>query len=253
MTRMDCGEVRDLLHVYLDDELPADEHRAMDEHLRQCTECAAALADLKALRQRIRGAGTYMPPAGLEQRLRAAIGLEPPLFTRPTWRRAMLLAASHIAALVLGGLIATGLLLRSDTRNEVTRDVLQAHIRALIADQLVQIASNETHEVKPWFLGKIPFAPTVRNIDAQGFPLLGGRVDYVLDRPAAAIVYGRRKHRINLFILPEDQAFGSPSFTLTRNGFNMVAWRSGGFAYYAASDLNAKELQAFALLIQGPV
>ncbi len=252
MTRMDCGEVRDLLHVYIDDELPPDEHRAMDEHLRQCPECARALADLQSLRQRIRRAGTYPLPSGLEQRLRAAIGVQPAFAPRPFWQRAALLAATHIAALVLGGLIAAGVFMRSEAKDEVVRDVLQAHVRALIADQLVQVASNETHEVKPWFLGKVPFAPNVRNIDAQGYPLLGGRVDYVLDRPAAAIVYGRRKHRINLFILPEDQAFGPPSFTLTREGFNMIAWRQGGFAYYAASDLNMKELQDFAALIQNP-
>jgi anti-sigma factor RsiW len=251
MTRMDCGEVRDLLHVYIDDELPADEHRAIAEHIKSCAECSQALAELEALRQRIRSAGTYTPPAGLERRLRAAVGLEP-LLTRPIWQRAALLAASHIAALVLGGLIATGLFLRSEAKDEVVRDVLQAHVRALIADQLVQVTSNETHEVRPWFLGKVPFAPIVRNIDAQGYPLLGARVDYVLDRPAAAIVYGRRKHRINLFILPEDQAFGPASFALTRNGFNMVVWRSGGFAYYAASDLNAKELEEFAALIRNP-
>lgn len=251
MTRMDCGEVRDLLHVYVDDELLWEERQAIEAHLTECAECARAHADLKTLRERIRGAGTHEVPLGLEQKLRAVLGLhasEP----RPLWRRAVLLAASHIGALVLGGTLAATWLMRGEARNEVVHDVMQAHVRALISDQLIQVASNETHTVKPWFLGKIPYAPTVRNIDAQGFPLLGARVDYVLGRPAAAIVYGRRKHRINLFILPADQAFGPQAFTMTREGFNMVVWRSGAFAYFAASDLNAKELQEFATLMQSP-
>jgi anti-sigma factor (TIGR02949 family) len=247
---MDCSEVRDLLHVYLDDELEADERRAIAAHLEQCSECTKAFAELQMLRHRIRAAGGYAIPSHLEQRLRTMIGLE--AAPRPVWRRAALLAASHLLALLLGAVIASAILWRSEMQDIVVRDVLQAHIRALIADQMVQVASNETHEVKPWFLGKIPYTPVVRNLDVQGFPLIGGRVDYVLNRPAAAIVYGRRKHRINLFILPADQAFGPEAFTLTRDGFNMVVWRQGGFAFFAASDLNAAELQQFATLLQTP-
>jgi anti-sigma factor RsiW len=252
MTAMDCGEVRDLLHVYIDDELEADEHRAMTLHIESCAGCSAALADLRALRGRIQSAATFAAPEGLEARLRAALDDAPQPAPPMLWRRATLLAASHVGALILGGLIAATFLASGESRDIVVREVLQAHVRALIADQMVQVASNETHTVKPWFLGKVPFAPQVRNVDAQGFPLLGARVDYVLDRPAAAIVYGRRKHRINLFVLPVDQASGPASFTLTRNGFNLVAWRDGGFAYYAASDLNAKELAEFAALLRSP-
>lgn len=251
MTRMDCGEVRDLLHLYIDDELPWEERQTVERHLADCPACAKALADLQELRERIHGLDTHGLPGGLDERLRAAIGLEaggrPPL-----WRRATLTAATHIAALVVGGMLAATVFMGGEAREEVVHDVMQAHVRALIADQLVQVASNETHTVKPWFLGKIPYAPTVRNIDDQGFPLLGARVDYVLGRPAAAIVYGRRKHRINLFILPADQAIGPRTFAMTRDGFNMVVWRAGAFAYFAASDLNAKELQEFAALLQKP-
>ncbi len=251
MTRMDCGEFRDLLEAYDDGELPAMERAAIAEHLQGCRDCSAALAELQALRGRIRAAGTFVAPAGLEARIHAAVGLES---RRPRpfgWRQISALAASHAAVALLGGLLAYAMLARNDVRTAATRDILAAHQRSLIADQLVQVASAETHTVKPWFTGRVPFAPEVADLSAQGFPLLGGRVDYVLDRPAAALVYGRRKHRINVFILPAEQAPATAEFQADRNGYNVTAWRKGGFAYFAASDLNAGELRELVAALRG--
>ena len=250
MTRMECGEVRDLLHAYSDQELPTEEHRAVATHVEHCRDCAEAAGQLEALRQRVRRAGTHAVPPAFEQRLRSAIGTEDFDLSRPRHLRWALLAASHPLALVLGGLIAFGLLSHDHARERVIRDVVAAHARAFLADQPVQIASADTHTVKPWFVGRLSYAPEVRDLGTHDFPLLGARVDYLLDRPAAALVYGRRKHRINLFILPSDQVSGPPSFEGSRNGYNILVWPQGDFAHYAVSDLNRDELRRFAELLR---
>lgn len=244
MTRMDCGEVRDLLQSYADDELPGDERVAVDQHLKRCSECSTNLAELHALRQRIRSAGTFTLPSGFEQRVRDAIGVDQQR-QAPLWRRFAALAASHVFALLLGGLIAYTLSARGDANHRISREIVTAHVRSLLTDQLVQVATSDTHTVKPWFMGKIPFSPDVVDLSARDFPLIGGRLEFVLDRPAAALVYGRRQHRINVFMIPADQAIGSSAFNDSRNGYSVIAWHQGNFAYFAASDLNVGELQDF--------
>jgi anti-sigma factor RsiW len=249
MTRMDCGEVRDLLHPYADDELPADERRAVAAHLEGCKACAAAYAGLEALRGRVKAAGSYTAPAGLEARVRAAIGMSVRAEALPMWRRIGWPALSHVAAALVGGLIAYGAVTSSDARELVVREAVTAHVRSLIGEQLTHVASSDTHTVKPWFAGKLPFAPDVRDLAAQSFPLAGGRVDYLLDRPAAVLVYGRRKHRINVFVLPAEQAPAATGLDAARHGYNVVGWRQGAFAYLAASDLNATELRELAAML----
>jgi anti-sigma factor RsiW len=245
MTRMDCGEVRELLQSFADDELPNEERQAVAQHLQACRECGATLAELQALRQRIKAAKTFAMPAGFDQSIKRAIGLEDRQGAA-TWGRFPAMAASHIAALALGALVAYGVASRIETRAGISREIVTAHVRSLLTEQIIQVASADTHTVKPWFMGKITYAPDVVDLNTQEFPLIGGRVDYVLDRPVAAIVYGRRKHRINLFVLPADQVPGTAEIQSTRNGYNVLGWRQGAFAYFAASDLNAPELQEFA-------
>jgi anti-sigma factor RsiW len=250
MTRMDCGEVRDLLQSYADDELPAEERRAIARHLETCRACATALAELQTLRQRIKAAGTYAPPPALEQRLRSAIGMADRHLARPGWRRLSALAASHLMVALLGGYLAYAAISRADTRAQISRDIVTAHVRALLSDQLVQVASADTHTVKPWFTGKVPFAPHVLDLADRDFPLIGARVDYVLDQQAAVLVYGRRKHRIDVFVLPAGQGPSVADVQGVRNGYNVVGWRHGGFSYFAASDLNEKELGDFATTLR---
>lgn len=250
MIRMDCGEVRELLHVYEDDELPASERAEVARHLHECADCSEALAALRSLRARIKGAGTFATPAGLEDRVRLAIGIAAERRVAPSRTRFAALAASHVVVAALGALVAAALVSRSDNRTVIARDVVAAHVRSLLGEQIVQVASAETHTVKPWFAGRVPFAPEVVDLIQRDFPLIGGRLDYILERPAVAIVYGRRKHRINLFILPERQAGSSADFEAVRDGYNVVVWQQAGFAYFAASDLNAPELREFTQAIR---
>lgn len=252
MTRMDCDEVRDLLPAYIDEELPADERRAIGQHLAGCTTCAEALASLEGLRATIKRAGTFPMPEGLDQRLRTAIGLEATRHQRPGWRRTATLAASHLAVAALASGLAVWHLDRTNAQDLGLRQIVSAHVRATLADQPVQIASSDSHTVRPWFVGRLPFAPPVRDLASEGYPLLGGRLDHVLDRTAAALVYARRKHRINVFVLPVGEARTLPLPKGHRDGYAVTAWSDDAFQWFAVSDLNAAELEQFAALMRAP-
>lgn len=250
MSKMDCAEVCDLLQPFADDELPPEERRAVAAHLEQCVACAATLAQLQTLRDRIKRAGTHAVPAGLESRVRALIASHGGSRRRHRWQRHAGLAASHIVAAGLGGLIAYGLVARIEHQDRMLHDVVSAHVRSLLSGQLIQVVSADPHTVRPWFAGKITYSPQVKDLAGAGFPLLGARVDYVSQRAVAAMVYGRRMHRITLFVRPIEEARALAAAEASRYGFNVLAWHDAAFAYHAASDLNRDELRDFVRLMQ---
>jgi len=121
--------------------------------------------------------------------------------------------------------------------------VVADHIRALQPGHLLDVASTDQHTVKPWFDGRLDFAPPVKNLKADGFPLAGGRLDYLAGRAVAALVYGRRQHTINLFVWPSNDSAGSGQGS--RNGYNFQRWSLDGMALWAVSDISAQELAEF--------
>jgi anti-sigma factor RsiW len=132
----------------------------------------------------------------------------------------------------------------------ITRDeVLTSHIRSLMPAHLTDVASNDQHNVKPWFNGRLDFSPSVPRLEDAGFPLLGGRLDYVRGRPVAVVVYGRRQHVINVFTWPADASGDATRTLTTSHGYNLLHWRTGGVEHWVVSDLNAMELQQFAALL----
>jgi anti-sigma factor RsiW len=132
---------------------------------------------------------------------------------------------------------------RSSGADLIAESVLSSHVRSLMGTHLLDVPSSDQHTVKPWFNGKLDFSPDVRDFAAQGFPLIGGRIDYVGGRPVAALVYQRRQHIINLFTWPSAAADGEPD--VTHNGYHVRHWNSGGMAWWAVSDLNPGELRQF--------
>ena len=242
---MDCNELADLIDAYVDGELTAPQHAAVAQHLGECPACARAIATREVLRSRIREAGGHSLPSGLAERVSLALtdvdtrtGSLQPLRRHPWW-----LLGTHAAAAAIGALAL--FFWFSDVGGKSVRsDVLSAHLRSLAAEQLGPVASSETHAVRPWFAGKIDFSPPVADLSAAGFPLIGGHIDYIGGRPAAALAYGRRLHRISLFILPVT-ATPSVSPETSQLGYQIVSWQDGTFAYWAVSDLNRAELTDF--------
>jgi anti-sigma factor RsiW len=134
-----------------------------------------------------------------------------------------------------------------DARQDITRDVLAAHVRSLLQDKTVQVASDNTHNVKPWFAGRIEFTPVVKDLSAEGYQLVGGRLDYVAGRRVAALVYRKRQHQIDVFIWPSGNE-AAPKID-TAEGYNVASWSRGGMAFWAISDLNAGELRELPSLL----
>jgi anti-sigma factor RsiW len=137
------------------------------------------------------------------------------------------------------------------SRQPVLDELIAGHVRSLMVDHLVDVASTDQHTVRPWFNGKIDFAPPVADYASSGFPLIGGRVDYLAGRPVAALVYRHQQHVINVFLWPSGDASESAPRELSAQGYHLLRWSEGGLAYWAVSDLNARELTVLAELIRG--
>ena len=125
-------------------------------------------------------------------------------------------------------------------------ELLASHLRSLQPGHLTDVVSTNQHNVKPWFNGRVDVSPAVPNLDSLGFPLVGGRTDYVRGRPVPVIVYARRQHVINVYVWPSADDTPSPPHPSSRNGYHFVAWRAAGLEYHAVSDLNTAELDSFA-------
>jgi anti-sigma factor RsiW len=225
---------------------------AIEEHLKTCARCAQAYANQQALQVAIRGSGLYAPaPMALQTRIQAAVrqaGEPAPAPRLARWRWYSLAAALACVAILAWGLGRGWGVPAADDR--LAMEVLNSHVRSLLTDHLTDVVSSDRHTVKPWFAGKLDFSPVVEDLANQGFPLAGGRLDYLDGRPVAALVYQRQRHVINLFSWPAPQAADTPPSVEEHQGYNQVHWTQAGMTYWAVSDLNVDELQAFVQLVQ---
>jgi anti-sigma factor (TIGR02949 family) len=245
-----CETLSDKLTGYLDRELDERTAGEVEAHLRQCVSCSARLEGERRLRAAVQA---HLPPLRAPERLRSSVRTLLRAQVRRAQRRQTWLPtwAATAAALVLG--LAGGWQLATwrvswGDRSDVVAEVVAGHVRSLQGTHLTDVASSEHHTVKPWFAGKLDFSPPVPDFTTEGFPLIGGRLDYLGERQVAALVYGRRQHVINLFVWPSRDSKALPA-AASRRGYHVVHGAAGGMTYWAISDLNASELSQFAQLV----
>jgi anti-sigma factor RsiW len=245
---MRCADCRDAINAYVDDELTADERRDIQEHLESCIDCRREHEVLVTTTRTLKeGLVRHRAPDVLKARIRSALA-QPDAFDRPvpvprnSWVRVV---AAGLVIAAASSALTFGAMQRPFAQREATTEVLASHIRSLMPGHLVDIASTDQHNVKPWFNGRLDLSPSVPRLDSIGFPLLGGRVDYVSGRPVAAVVYGRRQHIINVFSWPASGAASLAPSPSTTKGYHLIHWRDEGMEMWAVSDLNVGELQQF--------
>lgn len=244
---MDCTETRRHLHPYLDQQLDRANSAAVDEHLASCAHCKGIFATQLALRSGLRRHTSYhRAPRALAARIRARAGGErKPRWQWPALGRWLPVGAAAAAAAVISWTAA--LQYASVPSSQVAADeVVSAHARSIVTSQLIQVASSDQHTVKPWLSSKLDFSPPVPDLSAAGFPLVGGRMDYLNNRVVAALVYRYRQHVINLFVCPDRHAKSVAMEGQAKDGYNVLRWTESGMAFWAVSDVNAAELKTFA-------
>jgi anti-sigma factor RsiW len=257
---MNCSEAEILIHALLDNELDAGHAREVEAHIAGCAECTKKLAAFRDMRRSMaQGSLKEAAPLYLRERIEALLPA-PSLATAPArsdtavpgvapWRLSRRLFAGGFAAgALLSGSVAATLVVavfRGDDDRLIAGEVVSAHLRSLQPGHLTDVETSDQHTVKPWFNGKLDMAPPVIDLTAQGFTLIGGRLDDINGETAAAIVYRRRNHVINLFV---SRAAGGGHEAITsysQHGFNVRQWTKDGLDFWAVSDINGGELDEF--------
>jgi anti-sigma factor RsiW len=238
---MKCDEAEILLQALIDGELDAAHARVVEAHVATCAKCGALLTDYREMSKAVANAGAgYTAPLELRRRIEASLPSVQPS------RRAVLRGfafGSAVSAIAATGLVA--IVLRNDDEARIQSEIVSAHLRSLQAGHLTDVVSTDQHTVKPWFNGKLDVAPPVVDLTAQGFTLIGGRLDYVDARALGAVVYRRRSHVINLFVAQTDNTEHRAAKTETVQGFNIRRWSERGLNFWAVSDLARDELADF--------
>jgi len=234
---MTCDQILPLLGPYVDRELSPTEELAMRHHLEGCPACRAELGSLTALRSTVMAQPRFEMPESLRGRIDKALPTERVPWKLPYWAGSFALGA--LCATVLWFIVGP----RATPRGGVQAEIVASHVRSLMPGHLLDVVTSNRHVVKPWFAGKVGVAPSPWDLSAQGYKILGGRLDYIEGKPTAVLVYGRGQHVINLFVLAKDQASGLKDEDL--EGFHLLTWPDSDLQYVAIGDTDLDVLQAF--------
>jgi anti-sigma factor RsiW len=248
---MSCDDTRNLLNAYVDGELDSAGSLSVENHMRQCASCLTDMENLRVLASVIENGGLrFNAPRRLKKNVQAAIRNANPGPKNAFWRWQW---ASALASVVLIVALTWGLTshwARSSEDTLLVNDIVASHVRSMMANHITDVASSDSHTVKPWFGGKLDYSPPAKDLTGQGFRLIGGRLDYLDNRPVAALVYQRSQHFINLFVWPVKTTETTQDVQLTRQGYNMIHWTRSGMTYWLVSELNVAELNECASLLK---
>ncbi|HEV2350511.1 MAG TPA: anti-sigma factor [Terriglobia bacterium] len=253
---MSCQEAQDLIHGYIDGELDLVRTLEIERHIEGCEVCSLAFRTQQGLKRILHSTSLrFNAPQNLRRQIQSSVrkGGEGASERYTLFRLPALKWAGAVSTMALMVVIGWSVLRvsRPPSGDELlARQVLASHVRSLMANHLTDVPSSDQHTVKPWFNGKLDFSPPVVDLAREGFPLVGGRLDYLENRPVAALVYQRRKHFINLFIWPATNDSGQGAEM--RQGYNLIHWTQAGMTYWAASDVSSSDLKQFVQLVQVP-
>jgi anti-sigma factor RsiW len=249
---MDCSDARRLLNGYVDGELDLVRNLEIEAHLKECAACSQGYKNHQVLRDGIRNGSLYFrSPPDLQHRIQLSLSKAAKAEASPRvlpWHWLNVAVPMAAAAVVVLALVP---LLRGPTPDDLlTREVISSHVRSLMANHLADVPSSDQHTVKPWFNGKLDFSPPVADLADKGFPLVGGRLDYLNQKPVAALIYQRQKHFINLFVWSSTSGSDAGIKSITRQGYHVLHWTRSGMTYWAVSDLEENQLLEFVQLLQ---
>jgi anti-sigma factor RsiW len=258
MHELTCNDCATWLHAYLDNELDTLMAGAMRSHLDLCPTCQARWEELHAISTAVRQLPYHEPLPALRERLLAQLqrqdqAIQPPAPPERTWREALGIGWRWGVPAVSTAVLAVAMLLFLATpsgEEQITDEIVASHVRSLMAGHFTDIASSDRHTVKPWFIGQLDFSPPVQDFAKEGYPLVGGRLDYIAQRPVAALCYRHHKHLINVFVMPTTQP-DSDMQTIFKRGYYLISWRRQHLAFDAISDLGRDELDRLSHLIAG--
>jgi len=241
---MACDRAAEHIGLWLDGELDANASSELEHHLEGCADCRALAEELGNLSRSLKGASRFLASPALRDRLDEALRRRAEqVVIRPKWWRRVALPVASLA-----GLAASLLLVLSmpTAQDRLADEVVSSHLRSLLMpDHLVDVPSSDQHTVRPWFNGKLEVAPPTPDLGAQGFELIGGRLDYLDHRRSAVVIYKRRQHVINLFVLAEPHGADHGPRLREDRGYAVLNWTRKGVAHWAVSDLNSSELRQF--------
>ncbi len=252
---MSCQTTQEFIHAYVDGELDLARSLEVEQHMQECQACASAYHNQAALRSAFKDSSLhYSVPVELEKRIRSSLRREAKSEVgRRSFGWKWLPVGVGLAFVLLMAFVIWRAMpgLRPSGDELLAQEMVSNHVRSLqLESHRTDVISSDQHTVKPWFDGKLDFGPPVKDFSSQGFPLSGGRLEYLNNRAVAALIYQRQKHYINLYIWPAEQSNATSEVGTKRQGYNLLHWTNSGMTYWAISDLNGVELHEFARLVQ---
>lgn len=252
---MNCSEALKLIGAYMDRELDLRSAMEFERHAGQCEKCGQALEQAKMQSQALKNDQLYhQAPSSLRTRMSMMIADQ--VVAKPDERKSSIrstismswwsygLSLASVAAFSLALSLQLG---KPSADMQISEEVMSSHVRSLMEGHLADVVSTDQHTVKPWFAGRLAYSPPVNDFSSQGYPLVGGRLDYIDQRPVSALIYRHNKHIINVYVWPDMGQRGAE--TLSRDGFNLIKMSKSGMIFWIISDLNVAELKDFANLL----